>query len=426
MRVLRIKPIVLLFSCLFFFGTVRAQDDEQGDAHFRIRYVINIPEVDTAFVDNNVRIGDMRDFLIKLREDPMVRITGVRFRGTASPDGGYEFNRWLSVNRLRTFKELVNKYVYIPDSIIHANTSDIPWDEFRREVETSTLEYRDEILAVIDRGPSLVPWFNNRHIDPRLLTLKRMHGGRVWESLKESILRDLRYGDAVFSYYRMQSAIAAPQPEFNSMTIASKIPPPTAEPLRMPHIYLKTNLIGIGMLMANLACELDISPHWSFTLPIYYSAIDYFKSTVKFRNFTVQPEFRYWPLVKSDGAYYRNDGLFVGAHFELSYYNFAFDGRYRYQDYRGRTPALGGGLSLGYRTAVSRNRRWKMEFSAGAGIYPLDYSLFNNTPDVKDGEWVARRRKTYIGLDQLSVNIAYTFDWVRRAREYHGRKGGCK
>ena len=406
------------------FGTARAQNDERGSAHFRIRYVINIPEVDTAFVDNNARIGDMRDFLKLVREDPMMRITGVRFRGTASPDGCYEFNRWLSINRLRTFKKLVNEYVDIPDSIIHANTSDIPWDEFRTEVEKSNLEYRDEILAVIDRGPSLVPWFNKRHIDPRLLTLKRMHNGRVWESLKEPILRDLRYGDALFNYYRMQPAIPAPEPIFDGLAFNVQIPPPITEPEEwMPHIYLKTNIVGLGMLMANLACELDIAPHWSFTLPIYYSGIDYFKSTVKFRNFTVQPEFRYWFSLKNDGRYYYNDGLFVGAHFEMCYYNFAFDGKYRYQDYRGRTPALGGGLSIGYRTHISRSRRWKMEFSAGAGIYPLDYSLFDNTPDVKEGQWMERRKETYIGLDQVTINIAYTFDWDRRVRVYNSRKG---
>ncbi|MCH5335323.1 MAG: hypothetical protein J1D86_05930, partial [Alistipes sp.] len=128
----------------------------QNAAHFRIRYVINRPEVDTTFVDNTSRIGDMRDFLDDSRHDSLLRITGVRFRGTASPDGGYDFNVWLSENRLRTFKELVYSYIELPDSIIRSNTSDIPWDGFREKVALSDLEYRDEILAIIDEGPSLV------------------------------------------------------------------------------------------------------------------------------------------------------------------------------------------------------------------------------------------------------------------------------
>lgn len=396
----------------------------QNKAKYRIRYIINTPVVDSTFVDNTARIADMRSFLENVRDDSLTHVTRVRFRGTASPDGGYEFNRWLSANRLRTFKELVNSYVEIPDSIITANESDIPWDEFRAAVDGSDLEYRDEILAIIDEGPKLVPWFNNRHIDARLLKLKSMHGGRAWNSLKEPILRDLRYGEAVFEYYRQMFPITPPRAEFNDIALVMPVLTPATETYGqwMPHIYLKTNFIGLGMLMANLACELDIAPHWSFTLPVYYSGMDWIKSTIKFRNFTVQPEFRYWFWQKNDGRYRCNDGLFVGAHVEMSYYNFAFDGEYRYQDYRGRTPALGGGLSIGYRMPVSRNHRWKMEFTVGAGVYPLDYSLFCNTPDVKDGQWAGRRKETYIGIDQAAVTLAYTFDWERRVKSY--KKGG--
>ena len=320
----------------------------------------------------------------------------------------------------------MNVYLSIPDRIIQANVSDIPWDEFRKKVAESELPARDEILAVIDEGPKLVPWFGNRHIDARLLKLKKMRGGRVWESLKAPILRDLRYGEAEFEYYRMQPPVTPSRLVFRDLALVETPLAPSAALQRMwmPHIYLKTNFIGLGLLMANLACELDISPHWSFTLPIYYSGMDYFKSTVKFRNFTVQPEFRYWFWLKDDGRYLYNDGLFVGAHLEMCYYNFAFDGIYRFQDYRGRTPALGGGLSIGYRMPISRNRRWKMEFSVGAGIYTLDYSLFDNTVDVKDGQWMGRRKETYFGLDQAAVTLAYTFDWSRRARII--KKGGRK
>ena len=414
------KLFIWLLPLLLYAGGARSQED--GRAHFRIRYVINIPVIDSTFVDNGDRISDMREFLQTSARDPMLRFTGVRFKGTASPDGGYEFNRWLCENRLRTFKELVNSYIDLPDSLIHANTSDIPWDEFRSEVAASELPYRDEILAVIDEGQTIVPWFNGRHIDARLLKLKRMHRGKVWESLKRPILHDLRYGDAVFEYYRMRPPITPPRPSFGIRAVEAPALPVEPSEQWMPHIYLKTNFLGLGMLMANLACELDMAPHWSFALPIYYSGIDYFKSTVKFRNFTVQPEFRYWFTLRNDGSYYFNDGLFAGVHLGVSYYNFAFDGAYRYQDHCGRTPAIGGGVSLGYRTSVSRNKRWKMEFTVGAGIYPLDYDLFDNTPDVRDGQLTGREQMTYIGLDQAAVTLAYTFDWKRRVRDY--RKGG--
>ena len=173
-------------------------------------------------------------------------------------------------------------------------------------------------------------------------------------------------------------------------------------------LHVKTNAIGLGMGIANVAVEIDLAKHWSFTLPVYYSAWDYFKTTLKFRTLTVQPEFRYWFKEQ-------NEGWFVGAHFGLGYYNYALDGDYRYQDHNRETPAMGGGLAAGYRTHLSKDKRWKMEFSLGGGIYAANYDKFHNTPDTKDGLMVASSiKKTWYGIDQASVSIAYTFDLKKK------------
>lgn len=399
--------------------TAAAQMMSKPDtARFHLKYAINNPEIESTFVDNDTRMSNMRDFLQYICNDKMLRITDVKFRGTASPDGTYEFNVWLSENRLRNFKRLIRSYIDIPDSIIHANTSDIPWDEFRAAVAASDMAYRNEILAIIDEEPRLVPFYGNRHIDARLLKLKALHNGQAWELLKSPILRNLRYGDAVFAFERLMPAWYT----FPADTSKLVITPPSLQiefDTWTPRLYLKTNFIALAMLSANLAVEADVARHWSVTLPVSYCAMDWFKSTIKFRNFTVKPELRYW------FRDYDNDGFFVGAHFQLCYYNYAFDGDYRYQDYRGGTPAIGGGLGLGYRKPISRNRRWWLEFELGAGVYSLDYSVFHNTSDVKDGQWVERRKQTYWGIDNAAVTLAYSFD-MKRFQKTCIRKGGAR
>ena len=419
-RIISTRVILSVICTMAVVSAVGQMRNIPDTLHFRLRYVINIPELDSTFVDNGSRMTTMQEFLQEVRDDKLLKITDVRFRGTASPDGPYEFNVWLSKNRLRTFKELVRSYINIPDSIIHANTSDIPWDEFRACVEASDIEYRDESLAIIDEEPRLVPFYNNRHIDARLLKLKKLHKGKAWEILKNPILHDLRYGDAIFAFTRIQ-----PEPlafAFDSLTFTPPIfqivPPPVDEPWTRK-VYLKTNFIGLAALSANLAVEFDLACHWSFTLPIYYNALDYFKSTIKFRNFTVQPELRYWPSAKTV-----NDGFFVGAHFGLMYYNFAIDGPYRYQDRRGRTPAMGGGLAVGYRKPISKNKRWHIEYTAGAGVYPIDYDVFENTPNYKEGQWTSRNKKTFIGLDQAAVTLSYNFNLS--GQNYIQQKGGTR
>lgn len=172
------------------------------------------------------------------------------------------------------------------------------------------------------------------------------------------------------------------------------------------HAYLKTNILGLGLAIANVSFEVDLGKHWSFALPIYYSAWDYFTSTIKFRNFSVQPEFRYWFSKE-------NDRFFLGAHFGMAYYNLALDSKYRSQDRNGDTPALGGGMSIGYRFPLGKSERWKMEFSVGAGYYPLEYDQFLNVPNGKLSHY---EKRNYLGIDQVSMSIAYMFNRNKKSK----------
>lgn len=414
---------VMLLPCLF---GILAQSDTvtfTGKKHFRLLYVINIAKLDSTFVDNSEKMTDIRDFLMEIKNDSLIRIDRVDYRGTASPDGSYEFNVWLSENRLLTFKDMVNQFITIPDSLIFAQSSAIPWDEFRNKVAESNINHKEEVLTIIDEGPKLIPFWGGRHIDHRLPRLKKMYGGSVWEELKKPILFDLRYGDAVFYYTTLIPLphLGIPM-EVEMPALATELislPEPVQLLTWTPRIYLKTNLIGWAAGSTNLGAEFDLAPHWSFNFPIYYCAWDYFKSTIKFRNFTIQPEFRYWPRVMDKGY---NDGLFIGAHFGAMAFNFAIDGKYRYQDRRGTHPALGGGLAIGYRKPISKNQRWHVEFSAGAGYYHLDYDVFENTPDYKEGEWVRKKKKNWFGLDQATISISYNFPLTNRTKTFV--KGG--
>ena len=128
--------------------------------------------------------------------------------------------------------------------------------------------------------------------------------------------------------------------------------------------------------------------------------MNYFSTTLKFRNLSVQPELRWWPSPD-------NEGFYAGLHLGTGLYNFAFGGEHRYQDHDGRTPAFGGGLGAGYRMALGTTGRWWVEFSAGAGVYGLHYDLFVNR---LGGPKVGSEHRTVLALDQLSVSFAYSFD----------------
>ncbi len=178
------------------------------------------------------------------------------------------------------------------------------------------------------------------------------------------------------------------------------------------HLTLKSNVLGLGLLIANTAVEIDLGQRLSFHIPVYYSALDYFSETVKFRTFALQPELRYRPVAVK--------GLFAGVHFGMAYFNLATGGDYRIQDRDGNSPMLGGGISLGYRLHFSKDSRWGIEFAVGGGAYSCDRDRFINE---KNGPYVDTISKAYIGLDNLSVSLTYDFSLGRKCA---GDKGGRK
>ena len=170
------------------------------------------------------------------------------------------------------------------------------------------------------------------------------------------------------------------------------------------HVYVKSDVLAWTLLLANIQGELTVRPNMSVVVPVYYSAWNYFKSTLKFRMLAVLPEYRYW-LGGSD------DGWYAGAHLGLAWYNYAFDGKVRTQDRNGGRPAFGGGVNAGWRMPLRKDGKWKVEFSLGLGVYSLDYDKFENR---HNGPLLYSRKKAWFGIDQLSVTFSYMFnikDW---------------
>lgn len=411
--------LILLLSCT---GMAHAQEYR---TEIRIDFRVNSTTIDSAYSDNAVRLREVMTTLRNIRQDSAINIVEVSFCGAASPEGSYQLNRKLAQGRLSSLERFVRRQVDIPDSIITRNDCYIPWNFLKSQLETSDLQGREKAIAIIEEEARLVDYHHaGTHIDNRIVKLKSLDGGKVWQQMDRLFFRRMRNAYAVIVACKQEippvpepatipdTALVVPEPMIEAVEIVSDTVTVTEPVISesekwMRRLHLKTNALGWGLAIANVAVEVDLAKHWSFTLPVYYSAWDYFKSTVKFRTFAVQPEFRYWFSE-------RNDGFFAGAHFGLAHYNLATDGDYRYQDHRRRTPAPGGGVSVGYRLPISHNNRWRLEFTLGAGAYPLHYDKFRNTPRTNDGLLVESVKKTYWGIDQAAVSFSYSFDLKKK------------
>lgn len=404
------RTVIFMTLMICMSPLLLAQDKGVQREEMHIRYRVAKAYIDKNYMGNEAVLERIVEWAEEIQNDSMVNIRSIEFCGAVSPEGSVPFNHWLSVARLNTLEKYVRQRVDLPEELIVRSDHYIAWDELKEMVLDSDLPNKDEIMAILNSENTSV----GNQLDSRIGALKAMDGGRTWRVIFNRYFIHMRNAYMVieteksekFFEQRRRMMVASMAPITSVAQNASEpmqlLPAPAPAPaiIDTRYMYIKTNAVGLGLLMANLGVEFDLGRYLSLNIPVYYSGVNYFTPTVKFRTLATQPELRVWPKTN-------NDGFFIGAHMGFAYYNFAFNGDWRYQDHAGRTPTLGGGLSLGYRLPISKNERWKLEFGVGAGVYPLHYDVFHNLRNVKDGQLADTRKKTYIGLDNVHIGISY-------------------
>lgn len=349
----------------------------------------------------------------------------VVIRSGSSPDGSQQFNEQLARYRVESLADYLVRTTGVADSLLEKQALGILWDGLHTLVADSEMPGRDEVLHILETAPEWSFDAQGRITGSRKKSLMDLRGGVPYQYMLTHLFPDLRTSTLTLFCIRRavpeepaateptgqdEPAVAASdslsQPEPDVVPAPVTEPEPALQPVVTPvseewhpAIRVKTNAIGWAMMMANAAVEIDLSRRLSVNVPIYYSACNYFTSTVKFRMLGTQPELRIWPL--------RERRFFVGAHFGVFSYNLALGGDWRIQDHDGKSPALGGGLNIGYRIPLGRHARWNVEFSLGAGAYKAHYDKFRNE---SHGAYSSTVRKTFVGLDNAAVSFSYLFD----------------
>ena len=406
---------------------------------YTLYFRVNESVLDSAYMGNAQVMGlianDIQNCL-EFKNDSAIQINIVAY---ASPEGRYTRNVSLSQSRKETIVSFIQKSINVSEVTFSANSFVEDWNMVVDLVKADqNVPHRDEILEAIlnfERDPDTNLKANT---NPKATTNQKAHtnlkadtymqlqrklqnidNGVAYEYLREHIFPYLRSCKIVAIYdmsrpvahvkieeveaprYTLQAAPAYLQmPKAPATTPA----PALAAPGFTPSLKLKINTIGLGMGHANIAFEVAAAEHVSVAVPFYYSGgFDYLKPTLKFRGIVLQPEVRYY--VKG------NEGFYIGAHAGIGWYNFALDGELRIQDHRGRRPAYGGGLGLGYALSFRKNPRWGMEFALGAGAYDVKYDVLYNEPNGAYAEHGVH--DTFIGIDNASIAFTYRFDFKK-------------
>lgn len=361
-------------------------------------------EFDPFFEENGQRLLEFINAAKQVQRDPEQGLVRLMVIACASPEGTREINERLAYRRAASISEYLHEHLEFDENTFEMDYARIDWNLFGALVRADAqVPSRDKVLELIGAE--------------NLEGLRAAGLRTAWNYLLKNIFPQMRATLAVLEYTHQDAEPEPPaaEPEPEPEPAEPVVAPPVIRTLPdLPEddeeldfseemgtgLWLKTNIPALVGLEANLALEVALGYRVSFSVPFYYSALDWFRPTTKFRILGTQPELRFW---LHDGFY----GPFADLHGTFGWYNFALPGaEWRFQDREARHPAYGGGAGIGWRFRLDSHRadRWGLEIGLGGGYLHLDYDVFYN---VENGRYARSEVRDYWGLDHVSVSLTY-------------------
>lgn len=166
-----------------------------GHDELEIIFKVSKIEIDSSVFNNEVTFGKILDAVDRIFSEPHMKLDMIEVAGYASPEGSRRFNRWLGENRAKALVDyiLTNRPQYgLTESNFFIRNGEENWEGLRRHLLQSTVEERDQVVAIID---------SNLSDEKKKAAIKSLDGGKVWKKMLDRIYPHLRCARYKAIYY---------------------------------------------------------------------------------------------------------------------------------------------------------------------------------------------------------------------------------
>ena len=426
----------------------------------------------------------IRDLIPKINTDSL-KPHAMMVKGASSPEGPYRWNQTLSRERSAHAFDYINRHLKFPEE--HSTYDDQPEDY--GQLLFLMKEANDPSYKVVK---SLVDKYHKAGKLAQLKQqLKRIDGGRLWNRLYKIYYPKLRVARVVLFFKKKAQASSSSVSSGNSGmpnkpdSIAIEILP---EQETVPKLNIepygnieKPVLCGADLIQEPDSKEVPFVPlrlyrrhvlgirtnllYDFFYLPGHYWApspnvqLEYYPLTGHFTanlGFT-GPYWHHWSrqqfwqirdYVLEGRYYFVGQGQFIGPYVSgYVHTNIYGIGLSKTKGWEGE--GLGAGAIIGYTMNISRNKRWRVEFSLGVGYYRTKYDPYvygNPKSTIEDGlyyyDYLGKKEDfkernhvfTWFGPTNIGVHLTYDLLFRRiqkkgvsfnRSELYQRKKGGA-
>ena len=405
---------LLLLVCSVSVKAQNTIDVLQSDSllvqHTKIYFPINKSNIVEDYMDNSERLANIKRIFSELP-----RIDSVTIYSYASPDGRYEFNKKLAIERGNTVKRYlldnISRERSLLDSLIHISPTPENWASMRDEIiENYTLADKAEVLEILDR--------KDISDTKREQLLRTLNGGRSWQFIAKNILPQLRYA----TWISVWLPVVEPLIPVDAALMPIDMPverPMLAESARELYsvpvvddrykttVALKTNMLYDAASLLNYSVEVPFEGN-KYSGLIYHQfpwwrwGENKHEYCVRFLGLGLEGRWWFKPSTKAVGELGRESlvGHFVGLYGESGMYDFQWKRSICYQG-----EYWSAGVSYGYSMPISK--RFNLEFSISGGYASINFRGYTPAPDYsmlwrdydRQGRW------HYLGVTKAQVSL---------------------
>ena len=382
---------------------------------YNIFFRINSPEIDKNFKDNARTIETMReDIETTLKTDGAVP-DSLLILSTASPDGGYEFNKRLARNRAISTKSFIlDLFPELKDAHIEVAYLEEDWDGLRQVLRANPdFPQRDEMLAVIESDDSA------QTKEYRLRALKE-----GWRYLVRNYIYALRNSSITISVVMTADnaddefvvgpapidrsgmvglqSVEAPIPHFERQPDQPLAYDPPQMKYRKTIMAARTNLLMPGL---SIGLEFPIHENWSVGINYNYPWAVSANNKWCVEKLSLFADVKYWFTNENTRwtADSRLKGHGVGLYAGTGYYDF----QNRIKGAQGEFIDFGVDYTFAMPVA---NDKLRFEFNIGLGFIKTWYRPYNPSSDYTDlikEPGVKFRSTNFVGPTKAGVSLVY-------------------
>ncbi len=148
-------------------------------------------EILPHFRNNAAELAQLQRMANEIRKERNARITAVRLRGYASPEGPWQDNKELSQRRMKAFQAYVQANIDLSGAVSDASGEGEDWHGLYRLVEHSDMPHREDVMRIIETVGIL---------SDREKQLMELAGGVPYRYMKERMFPLLRRVDYHIDY----------------------------------------------------------------------------------------------------------------------------------------------------------------------------------------------------------------------------------